>query len=157
VPRSASASMRSTNARNDVAMRSKRRARSTQPQAIGERLLAGRPERDAGMSAHRLKQYGDRLGNRALIAPCVESRHDDVSIGHLLLGRIKLTPIDGMHWIQPTEARRSETAGGLLEGLLLARINREPRRAIQNPARMGAMRGRSHSLAPRTPSSAVCL
>ena len=44
-----------------------------QPLAIRERLLAVRPERDPGVRAHDLKQCGDRLGDRPMIAPDVSN------------------------------------------------------------------------------------
>ena len=54
-----------------------------QPQAIGERLLTSRPERDAGMGAHRLEQHRDRLGDRAVIAPDMELRQQSQCVGDL--------------------------------------------------------------------------
>ena len=62
------ASMRSTNARNELASGSKRRAKPT-PRAICERLLASQPQRDASMSAYRLQQRRNGLRNGAVIAP----------------------------------------------------------------------------------------
>ncbi len=73
-PVSASASMCSTKARNDDAHALEAPRQVDQPQAVGEGLLASRPERDAGMRAHRVEQHRDGLGNRAVVTPDVKPR-----------------------------------------------------------------------------------
>ena len=56
-PRSASSSSRSTKARNDGAPRALEAPREVDhAQAVRERLLAGRPDRDAGVGAHGVEQ-----------------------------------------------------------------------------------------------------
>ena len=54
-----------------------------QPLAIRERLLAVRPERDPGVRAHGLKQRGDCLGDRPIIAPDVKEPQDIERVGDL--------------------------------------------------------------------------
>ena len=54
-----------------------------QPLAVGERLLAGRPERDAGMCAHGLQQHGDGLSDRAVVAPDVKPPQELQRVGDL--------------------------------------------------------------------------
>ena len=83
-----------------------------QPLAIRKRLLAVRPERDAGVRAHRLKQRGDRLGDRAIVAPDVKQSQDIERIRNLDRGGVERRTIDHPHWIEP--------AG--LEGAVLAHL-----------------------------------
>ena len=47
-----------------------------QPLTIRQRLLAVRPKRDPGVRAHGLKQRGDCLSDRPLIAPEVKEPQD---------------------------------------------------------------------------------
>ena len=47
-----------------------------QPLTIRKRLLAVRPERDTGVRAQCLKQRGDCLGDRPMIAPDVKEPQD---------------------------------------------------------------------------------
>ena len=43
-----------------------------QPQAIGQRLLTCRPQRDTGVGAHLLEKHCDRLRDRTLVAAVME-------------------------------------------------------------------------------------
>ena len=72
-----------------------------QPLAIRERLLAVRPERDAGVRAHRLKQRGDRLSDRAIVAPDVKESQDIERIRDLDRGGVQRRTIDHAHRIEP--------------------------------------------------------
>ena len=59
-----------------------------QPLAVGEGLLAGRPESDAGMRPHGCEQHGDGLGDRALVPPDVKLPQEGESVGDLNRARI---------------------------------------------------------------------
>ena len=72
-----------------------------QPLAIRKRLLAVRPERDAGVRAHRLKQRGDCLGDRAIVAPDVKESQDIERIRDLDRGGVESRTIDHAHRIEP--------------------------------------------------------
>ena len=80
------------------------------PRAIGERLLASCPKRDASMSAHALKQHRDRLRNGPVIAPCMKLCQQIESVCNFLRILIKLFPIDRMHRVQPP---RTQSAVGI--------------------------------------------
>ena len=82
-PRSASASSFSTKARKEEAPALEAPRHVDQPQAVGERLLAGRPKRDAGVRAHGFEQHGDRLGDRAVVAPDVKPPQELQRVGDL--------------------------------------------------------------------------
>ena len=71
-----------------------------QPLTIRQRLLAVRPERDAGVRAHRLKQRGDCLSDRTMIAPDVKEPQDFERFSDLDRGRNERRAIERVHRIE---------------------------------------------------------
>ena len=59
-----------------------------QPLAVGEGLLACRPESDAGVRPHGFKQHGDGFGDRAVVAPDVKPPQEFESVGDFHRDRI---------------------------------------------------------------------
>ena len=73
-----------------------------QPLAIGERLLAGRPKRDAGMCAHCFQQHDDGFSNRAVVAPDVKAPQELQGVGYLDGDRIENSSVDRLRRIEAT-------------------------------------------------------
>ena len=65
------------------------------PQAVGERLLAGRPHRNARMRANRIEQHQYRLGDWTAIASHMEATQQSKRIGDFLCGRLELVRSTG--------------------------------------------------------------
>ena len=59
-----------------------------QPLAVGEGLLASRPESHAGMRPQGCKQHGNGLGDRAPVPPDVKLSEEGESVGDLNHARI---------------------------------------------------------------------
>ena len=76
------------------------RARRLSSSMVGKCLLAAWPKRDAGMRAQRLEQRGDRLGDRAVVAPNVERPQQIQCVSDLDGGRIEGRAVDHLHWIE---------------------------------------------------------
>ena len=116
-----------------------------QPLAVGEGLLAGRPESDAGMRPHGFQQHGDGLGNRAVVAPDVKPPQELQGVGDLDGGRIKSCPVDGVRRIEAASLQSAVTVGILpksKEGLVAEREER-PVQGRKDPAvRHRAIRSR---------------
>ena len=78
-----------------------------QPLTVRERLLAGRPEGDAGMGADGLEQHGDGLGDGPAVAPHVEPAQQLQRVGDLGARGIKCCAVDGSHRIQVPDRERA--------------------------------------------------
>ena len=72
-----------------------------QPLAICKRLLAVRAERDASVRPHRLKQRGDCLSDRAIVASDVKESQDIERIGDLDRDGVESRALDHAHRIEP--------------------------------------------------------
>ena len=68
------------------------------------------------MGAHRVEQHHDGLGNRTVITPGMKPRQQSQRIGYLMRDGIKLTAIDSMHRMQPSDLQRAIRANILTEG-----------------------------------------
>jgi hypothetical protein len=68
--------------------------------AVGEGLLAGGPDRDAGVGAHRVEQARHRLGEGASVAGTMEPREDAEGLRDLALGGAEGLHVDRVHGMQ---------------------------------------------------------
>jgi hypothetical protein len=70
--------------------------------AIGERPLAGRPKRYAGMGTHGFQQHGDCLSNRAVVSANMKSPQKLQGVSHLDGTRVESIPLNRPHRIEMT-------------------------------------------------------
>ena len=68
-----------------------------QPKAVGQRLLACRPHRNARVRPDRIEQHQYSLGDGPTVAVQVEATHQVKCICDLLCSRLKLVSIDRVH------------------------------------------------------------
>jgi hypothetical protein len=86
-----------------------------EPLDIGERLLAGRPERDPGMRTDAVEQPGDRLRDRAAVAPDMQFPQQVEGVGNLGRRGRDRGSIDQPHRVQAALSRRTVRHGVLAE------------------------------------------
>ena len=70
------------------------------PQAVGQRLLASWPHRNARMRPNRVQQHQYRLCDWAAVASHMEAAQQSERIGDFLGGRLELIAVNRMHRMQ---------------------------------------------------------
>jgi hypothetical protein len=74
-------------------------------QAVGQRLLASRPHRNAGVCPNRVEQHQYGLGDGTVVPPHVEAAQQSKCIGYLPCSRIELCSVHRIHGMQPTQLK----------------------------------------------------
>jgi hypothetical protein len=74
-------------------------------QAVGQRLLAGRPHRNARVRPNRVEQHQYGLGDGTAVTPDVEATQQSKCIGDLLCSRLQPCSVDRTHGMQPAQLK----------------------------------------------------
>jgi hypothetical protein len=82
-------------------------------QAVGQRLLASRPHRNARVRPNRVEQHRYRLGNGTAVPPQVKATQQTKCVGHLPGNRLQPCSVNRMHGMQPTQLKLTVGAQSL--------------------------------------------
>jgi hypothetical protein len=83
------------------------------PQAVGQRLLAGWPHRNARVRPDSVEQHQYRLGDGTAVAPHMEVTQQCKRIGDFLCSGLELRALNLMHRMEPTYLQLTISAESL--------------------------------------------